>query len=309
MLSEKVSVVVPIYNVEKYLERCIKSIVQQTYSNLEIILVDDGSRDASSKMCDIWEKKDKRIKVIHKMNGGLSDARNVGIDEATGDYLFFVDSDDWIETVTVEKLLKELHRTDSDISCCGIKKVYEDGYSERMTDEQERVLNQYQALREYLTENNICTVAWNKLYKSELFNGLRYPKGRLNEDEFLTYKLLMQANKVCYTPNEMYNYFQRANSIMNSMSAIKNLDVVDAWLERIDVFNGSNLKQFATMTWIQIVDTAFYHKSRVRGQKELEDKISSCIEQLIDKHGCLDWENISQLQRLKTYVKLVVLKI
>ena len=127
MLNPLISVVVPIYNVDKYLDRCVESIIKQTYTNLEIILVDDGSSDNSPQICDNWNVKDKRIKVIHKENGGLSDARNVGLSFATGEIISFIDSDDWIEHEMFEKMLNRKKKDNSDIVSCGVKWVKEDG--------------------------------------------------------------------------------------------------------------------------------------------------------------------------------------
>ena len=202
-----ISVIVPIYKVEAYLKKCIKSIQNQTYSNLEIILVDDGSPDGCGAICDRYAKEDTRIRVIHKENGGLSDARNKGLDIATGEYILFVDSDDYIHPQMVEILLQHLEVVDADMAVCGFKTVEEneevifDCFDICETAGREKKTEvvgidagevfEGQAVMNNLQYKNLLTVvAWNKLYKAELFAELRYPKGRVQEDEFLVHHIL-----------------------------------------------------------------------------------------------------------------------
>lgn len=211
----KISIIVPFYNVEKYASKCIESIINQTYKNLEIILVDDGSKDNCGKICDEFAKKDKRIKVIHKTNGGLSDARNAGIKEATGNYIGFVDSDDYIESDMYEYLLNLLEKNNADISICGVGEVYEDFEEESIkTKEDVIIYDNKEALKELLLDKKIRSHAWDKLYKKELFNNIFYPKGRKMEDVGTTYKLFNKANRIVYGEKIKYHYLQRKNSIM-----------------------------------------------------------------------------------------------
>ena len=215
-----VSVIVPIYMVEDYLPACIESIQRQTYDNLEIILVDDGSKDNCGNIADEYGSKDSRIRVIHKENGGLSDARNAGIDTAKGDYFFFVDSDDTIEPQIIEFLLRPVIEKKADLSVCAYRKVSgkETNKPERYDYSEPIIISSYEEKTKYFFDEYSVrfTVAWNKLYPREYFNGIRYPKGKIHEDEFTTYKLLEKAEKIAYFDIPLYNYLVRGGSIMGS---------------------------------------------------------------------------------------------
>lgn len=249
-MSDLISVIVPIYNVEKYLDKCVSSIINQTYKNLEIILVDDGATDSCSSKCDDWKLKDSRIVIIHKVNGGLSDARNSGLDIAKGQYYFFVDSDDWIRKDTIEILYKLIIENNAEIACCGVELQDEEGkilscWSETSCP---NLMDSNQAMEQYLTKMSVGAMAWNKLYSSNLFSSIRYPIGKLHEDEFTTWKVIFLANRIVYTPECLYYYIQRQGSIVNSNISLKRLDALDAmdelWLflneenkiELIDLF-------------------------------------------------------------------------
>lgn len=230
-----ISIIVPIYNVEKYLNRCIESIVNQTYKNLEIILVDDGSPDNCPQICDEWKEKDNRIVVIHKENGGLSDARNAGLNIAQGEYIAFVDSDDWIDKNYLFILYKAVDEKDADLSVCNLKMVYESQENIKDTDEtvyELQDITHEQAMYDILHGQGIRAVAWNKLYKRNLIIEERFKKGKIHEDEFFTYKIVDKANKIIYIDVPLYNYFQRKNSIMSTVS-IKHLDFLEALNERL----------------------------------------------------------------------------
>ena len=185
MSQPLISVIVPIYKVEEYLDRCVESIVNQTYKNLEIILVDDGSPDNCPQMCDFWAEKDSRIKVVHKENGGLSDARNAGMPFAIGDVVSFIDSDDWVELDMFEKMLSRMQKDNSDIVSCGVKWVEEDGTVIRdVTVNANEVLDTHSAMKELINDNKFKQHVWNKLYKYELIKGIPFEKGRYHEDVF-----------------------------------------------------------------------------------------------------------------------------
>ena len=180
-----VSVIIPIYNVEKYLKKCIESVINQTFSDLEIILVNDGSTDNCKEICEDYKSKDNRIKFIHKSNGGLSSARNAGIQVATGDYYTFIDSDDYIMSDMIEQLVYMAQLTDADISLC-CKTNQENGFEEGINKKIE-IFTKEEALKCILTEKKILTSAWGKLYKRKLFNEVRYPDGKIYEDLGTTY--------------------------------------------------------------------------------------------------------------------------
>lgn len=247
-----VSVVVPVYNVEKYLSRCIDSISRQSYSNLQIILVDDGSKDNSAVICDEYSKKDTRISVIHKTNGGLSDARNVGIDNAKGDYICFIDSDDFVRETYVEDLLNAILKYNADIAVCLFEKGNSDKFNDVVENKQQNeiILNNIGAVDKLYDEvlNVSMVVAWNKLYSKNLFYKIRFPVGKVHEDEFTTPKLLFGANKIVIINKKDYYYFQSPNSIMRSEFNINRFDALLALENRMQFFQSSGLDDLYNKT-------------------------------------------------------------
>lgn len=240
----KVSVVVPIYNVEAYLARCIDSILKQTYSNLEIILVDDGATDCSGEIVDRYAGLDNRIIPIHKINGGLSDARNAGIDIATGDYICFVDSDDLIHPQYVETLLDLCVSNDCDVAQCRFESSTEETFSENSGTGEVTFYDSIGILNAIYSALNVETiVAWNKLYKRELFEQIRYPKGRIHEDEATSYKLFYKAQKVARIDKVLYLYYQNAGSITKKTYSLKRLDILLALEERMQFFRNNGLDE------------------------------------------------------------------
>lgn len=211
-MEELISIIVPVYNIGKYLNKCVTSIVNQTYKKLEIILIDDGSTDNSGKICDEWKEKDNRIKVIHKENGGPSKARNYGIEVATGNYLFFVDGDDYIELDIVEKLYKNLIKSNSRISACG---HFLETYSDKLIRfaNNNFVVNSEEALKRLFTGDDLFVVIWGKLYKKELFDTIKFPVGKINEDSATLYKLFDKTDKISHINKAGYYYVQRNGSI------------------------------------------------------------------------------------------------
>lgn len=220
-----ISVIIPIYNVEKYLRRCVDSVLSQTYKNLEVWLVDDGSPDGCPAICDEYAERDNRVKVIHKRNGGLADARNVALDRATGDYIVCVDSDDYISTTHIEGLYKLIVDNNADVavntSCSFLEGT------EPKLDKADSKVYTYDSLHAVETmfyQEKFDTSAWGKMYKLELFNDVRYPKGLLFEDLPTTYKLLLKAKKVAFQNIQSYYYFLRADSIEGAAFSPKKLD-------------------------------------------------------------------------------------
>ena len=228
-----ISVIVPIYKVEEYLDRCVESLVNQTYKNLEIILVDDGSPDGCPHKCEDWARKDSRIKVIHKENGGLSDARNAGMNIATGEFISFIDSDDYIASDFIATLLAAMEKENSDIVECSVVKFYEDGKFEKYSDNLAVTTSQTEsALSGLIAENPFHQHVWNKLYKVDCLKGILFPVGKLNEDEFWTYQVFGRAKKVSKINKTMYYYFQRSDSIMGENYSIRRLDALEGKANR-----------------------------------------------------------------------------
>ena len=229
-----ISVIIPVYNLENYIEQCIKSVINQTYANLEIIIIDDGSTDNSGNICDLWQKQDNRISVIHKKNSGLSDARNIGLDLAKGDYISFVDGDDWIHPQMYEILLRYYENENIDMVCCKLVKVEEktiNDFNNVDIDGKYAILTPTDALLDLsITDVTAC----NKLYKRKLFNQIRYPHGRYHEDEWVIHRLLYECNKIVSTDAGLYYYMMREGSITHTFSKKRVLDGVEAYIDRVN---------------------------------------------------------------------------
>lgn len=230
----KLSIIVPVYQVEAHIDECITSILDQTFRDFELILVDDGSLDRCPAICDVYAQKDSRIRVIHQKNQGLSAARNTGLQAARGDYIEFVDSDDFIEASMYEKLLDNLEREKADISVCGRYKVWGDKKIQEQKSNVYKVMDSAQALA--LMNTNVLgyfdVAAWDKIYKRSCFKGIEFPEGKLCEDWFVMYKLFFNAHRIVYDSIPLYNYRQRTGSIthgkkVNTMSLAASLEVLN----------------------------------------------------------------------------------
>lgn len=234
-----ISIIVPVYNVEIYLEKCIESILSQTFKDFELILVDDGSNDNSAKICDEYSKKDRRIKVVHKKNGGLSSARNIGLDLAKGEYIGFVDSDDFISPNMFSELYNTIRKSNSDLAICNFLRIKGDELDFNTYKELD-IIEEFEGLeilnQLYESRGVQFVVAWNKLYKKELFNELRYEVGKLCEDEYIIHRILYRCKKVVYSNKIMYYYTQRENSITSTISSKRIIDASEALEDRINFF-------------------------------------------------------------------------
>lgn len=257
-MNPLISVIVPIYNVEKYLARCVDSIVNQTYKNLEIILVDDGTPDRCPQMCDDYAEKDSRIKVVHKKNGGLSDARNAGMAVATGEYISFIDSDDYVSDDFFECLLDVMNKENSDIAECSVVKFYEDNHFDEFNDDLlEKTYDAQDAMSALIAENPFHQHVWNKLYKTELVKDIPYAVGKLNEDEFWTYQVFGRANKVSKLNKTMYYYFQRNSSIMGVGYNIRRLDALEGKANR-QKYIENNFPELSTQAKIDLYGSCMF---------------------------------------------------
>lgn len=226
-MKPKISVVLPIYNVEKYLETCVKAMTGQTYQNLEIILVDDGSPDGCPALCDELAKTDERIRVLHKENGGLSDARNAGTQIATGEYITFVDSDDVVTDTYVEYLYSLIEKYGCDMSLCTHTVVFEDGKKVPYGDGTDEMLDAKECLRRMLYHDVIDTSAWAKLYRTDMAREILYPKGKLFEDIGTTYRFFLASGKIACGYQSQYFYMQRQNSIVSGKFNPHKLDLLE----------------------------------------------------------------------------------
>lgn len=244
-----ISVIVPVYNVEKYLAKCIDSILNQTYANLEIILVDDGSKDNSGKICDLYAKKDNRVKSFHKENGGLSSARNFGIEKSLGEYLGFVDSDDYIADDMYETLLKLIVDYKADLAMCGLCDVFNGHPRNTVRKEYVYIQNRIEAISNVMEGEVNSVSAINKLYRRELFENLRYPVGRIAEDAFIILDILNQCTVVAGTTAQKYYYIHRNNSITTNSYDDKYLDIICAYEKNANIIQKQypELKNIAKM--------------------------------------------------------------
>ena len=232
----KISIIIPIYNVEQYLPQCLDSVINQTYHNLEIILVNDGSTDSCPQICDAYAAIEKRIKVIHKPNGGLSDARNAGMNCATGELISFVDSDDLLSPHFFQKLFQALATHNADIAECEFKKFANEEEIKYFPDKAESSIKVFESekMMEALFKGPLHVMVWNKLYKIALVRGKLFPVNRISEDVFWTYRIYGEAIKTVKINEELYFYRLRDDSIMGSRYSIKRLDSLDAYEEQID---------------------------------------------------------------------------
>lgn len=304
-MNEVISVIVPIYNVEQYLDKCINSILNQTYKNIEVILVDDGSPDNCGRICDNYSKKDSRIKVIHKENGGLSDARNVGIDNANGKYICFVDSDDYIENRYIELLYKAIKENNVDIAQCGIKKISDDEILiENIGYKNDGVKKSKKMLEDLYTTNWENIVVWNKMYLRELFDNIRFPKGKIHEDEYTTYKILYKTENVAILNKCLYNYRQNVDSITGKKFNMKRLDILEGLKERVNFFEINNEKKLYMLSlklYIKKLRECYSNvKMYINDSKNIQQKIIREHNEYSKKLFKL--KNISLKSRIKTKI-------
>lgn len=266
-----VSVVVPIYNVEKYLDRCIQSIVEQSYKKLQIILIDDGSTDKSGCIADAWKQKDERIFVFHQSNAGLSAARNYGIQQAKGDFILFVDSDDWIHSSMIQVMLQEID--DDTIVSCGMLSTNDTNVESIPWFKEKQIFSSDEAL-DYLVDNTIFTShAMRNLYPRHVFNELRFPDGKLYEDIRIMHRLFQEVSAICVIPQHYYYYYVRSNSISNVVKLKNRLEWFFALKDRLTDLQsvkkdyvGKISSQMAVVISLAMVQNSF-QKEEIINQK------------------------------------------
>lgn len=265
-IKANISVIIPVYNVEKYISECLDSVINQTYKKLQIILVDDGSTDSSGKICDVYAEKDNRITVVHQKNAGAGAAKNTGLDLVKGDYFSIIDSDDYIELDMYEKMVNSLEKYNADIVQCLFRNVFVNDSFDRkfkIKSNYPKVLTSKRFLKEYLYDWKYAIFA-NKVFKSSLLKDIRFPVGRKIDDEFFTYKLVCNAKKVVNIDNILYNYRMRKTSVMNENDTDRLIyDRIDCFIERYNYI--SNVYPSLKKNYIlKLYDDLIYFKDSVR---------------------------------------------
>ncbi|HFI0107109.1 TPA: glycosyltransferase family 2 protein [Streptococcus suis] len=250
-MKDLVSIIVPIYNVEKFLPRCIESICNQSYENIEILLINDGSTDGSEQICVDFMARDPRIRYFLKENGGLSDARNYGIERAQGKYLSFIDSDDFVESDFILRLYDALVQQNASVAIAGFSKVDENGtiLKKELLENEELVLTGREVCKKLHSEKGqVFVVAWNKLYKKELFSNVQYAKGKIHEDEYIAYQLFYDLDRIAVVNDSLYYYVERQESITRTqMTDLRFECLIEYQLLRIDFFNSKNDSELMTL--------------------------------------------------------------
>jgi glycosyltransferase involved in cell wall biosynthesis len=279
-----ISVILPIYNIKSYLEKCMESLFAQTYKHLEIIMVDDGSTDGSEKLCDEYLAKDNRVRVFHKKNGGLSDARNYGIERSDGEYITCVDPDDFVDKDYVEYLYHLLNKFGCKMSICQHRVVFESGKIEEKGFSGAEVLSNKRCIERMLYHDVVDTSAWAKLYHKSLFDTVQYPVGKLFEDIATTYKLMLQCDKIAVGYQSKYNYIIRSNSIVNAKFNPKKLDL----LEMTDNMGKEVLTVYPDLEKAVLrrrVYARFSTLNQMSGVKGLEEKRQEIIDFIMKYKG------------------------
>lgn len=267
-----ISIIVPIYKVEKYLEKCVESLINQNYTNLEIILVDDGSPDLCPQMCDEFQMKYNNVIVVHKENGGLSSARNAGVAIANGQYIGFVDSDDFVEKNMYGELYVQMKKHDADIGICGIniinkcvnKNIKCNMIEPGVYNSDEIALKIIKGIWEYVP-------VWNKLYKKDIIKKHLFPEGRIHEDEYTVHRFLSECENVVVLNNKYYNYIVRDGSIVHSGMTLKSFDALYAYYDRYNYYRTQKKGILAKTTFFKIEDV--YCSRRLNIKCDCKDRI------------------------------------
>lgn len=301
-----ISVIVPVYKVEPYLNQCVESILCQTYADLEILLVDDGSPDRCGQICDEYEKQDCRVRVFHTQNHGLSAARNVGLQNAEGEYIGFVDSDDWIEPKMYETLLRGLEETESNVCICDF--CQEPIAYEKEFQSDDRVYQDADAIKALL-DRKINYNVWNKLYRREVFQDITFPEGKNFEDIAIMHRIMYEAGRVAVIPNLGYHYRIRLESITRNYSARNLIDHADAYLNSYVYLSGLQKQSFPInqhdllslpARGISIVWRWWYQCS-IEEKAEYEDRIGELLDftrEYLPLFGFSSWPNYLRLSSL-----------
>ena len=295
-----ISVIVPVFNVSEYLEQCLESIINQSYRNLEIIIVDDGSTDDSGVICDHYAQKDDRIHVIHSDNKGAANARNQALDLATGEYLAFVDSDDYLEIDAYEYMQKLLVDYQADMIQCSFRDIHADHTRDRIMIDSFREFSTDEYIERYVSDWS-CSLLWDKLYKRGLFEGIRFVEGRVIDDEFFTYKGVLNAEKIIHDPKIVYNYRRRPDGLMGSLKSRGQIivDTIDYGDERRKIV-GQRSKRLSKIFNHGFVDLVIYVFNKCKSDDD-KDLVSNKIESIM-KTSKLTEFTIKDRQRLQQII-------
>lgn len=296
-----ISVILPVYNVEKYIDACLEALLQQTLEDFELIIVNDGSTDRSGEICQEWSKKDTRIRLIHQENMGLSEARNSGLRVAEGEYIVFIDSDDTVEQHFLQVLYENIVQNNAQVSICNFKYIWENSAHKTKEvpvdtqKENEITIMSGRDASSYIVKDNkrFMITAWGKMYHKSLSSYLYYPKGRTHEDEFTTYRVLYRATKVVVTMEQLYNYLQRNTGIMGKSFQLKRLDKIDALKEAITFFDENRdeeMKCYAVKRYLLNIQIAWYRVYKfLPSEKEVLLKLKQEW-QYCKKEYCNEWK-------------------
>lgn len=303
-MNELISVIIPVYNVEKYLHKCIDSVIGQTYANIEVILVDDGSTDFSGKICDEYALKDERIKVIHKQNGGQAIARNCALDIMTGDYIAFVDSDDYIEDDMLEVMLRTLREYDCDVVQCGVKfnnplrgKIQEVRYCNEIETGNTDLL-----IYNYL-ENKVTNVIWNKLYRANVFKDIRFPEVRCREDIYIMHEVLNKCKKFALIPECKYIQYIRNGSTERSALSDEKIEVTNRAINRLVDFVNTEFPHYSHMVSLLKAETYFgYLKGFISGNVNPKStRYANVLSILKNELSLVNCDNLEEKDMAKYY--------
>lgn len=297
-----VSVVIPVYNVEKYLQKCVESVLKQTYRKLDIILVDDGSTDLSSKMCDELGNYDKRVTVIHKRNGGLSDARNAGLDVAKGEYYAFIDSDDYISVDMIEIMVNSIKKNNCDIAICNMVRFSDSNgfYLFYHPVVQEKVLSGKERF-DTLNQPSVC----NKLFASSLFKNIRFPKGKYYEDTFVYHELLYRAKSIVLTGTNSYWYLERSDSIVGSLRYTpRYFDFIEAVWRRAEFLIEKNVHPYGEEACLSLYAAFSNAEKYIKKDSKNKEKFKKAREQYGFAYKVLikQSHNVSLKQKVRLFM-------
>lgn len=295
----EISIIVPVYQVEKYIKECIDSILAQTFTDFELILVDDGSKDNSGKICDEYAVKDSRIRVLHKENGGAAVARNSGMDKATANYFTFIDGDDYIVPTMLECLYKKISEEDADIAACNYRYVFENGEKDYSTENKAEILSGKEIFYNRKNERNygFWTVVWNKLYKAETFKNVRFRCGKYYEDEFWANDIFQMNIKVVTVSDCLYYYRQHSASTMRMKKIQRSFDLIDAFGERINIYLEEQHSREAYKVLIYSLEYLKESKELIKSRqdKELYIKAEKQLKAIIKE---LKNRNLTKIQKV-----------